>query len=439
MIILTILASIALLLILMVFIKLDTFFSLLIATLFLGVVNGVPLLEILDIIESGVGNQLGHLILVIGLGAILGKLLEESGATSQIAHYILKFFGESKANIAILVIAFIIGLPLFFEVGFILLIPIVYTLVKELNVPLLHLGLPMAVALSATHSFLPPHPGPLTVTNVFEANLGFVLLYGIAIAIPAIIITGYFFPKLKWIKNIETTIPEGLVNEKELNNPLSFLLSLSVILLPIFLITLRGLFESLSLEAVAFYKVIKILGESTVALFIAIVYIALLMMSKQQRSLKNLQVFVEKGFVSVAMIMIIIGAGGAFKEMIVHLEIASYLESYLKQLSFSPYLLAWLITAILRFSVGSATVTVMMSSAITMPLLAVPNVSPELLVLAVTTGSVALSHVNDPGFWMYKQYFNLSIQDAIKSRTTYTTLLSIIGISSILIIQLFIS
>jgi Gnt-I system high-affinity gluconate transporter len=436
MLILTVFISIIFLLCLMVFLRLDAFFSLLIASLCLGLMNGIPLLEILGIIEDGIGSQLGHLILVIGFGAILGKLLEESGATKQIAHKMLTLFGESRANIAILVVAFIVGLPLFFEVGFILLIPIVYTLVKKLRVPLISLGLPMSVALSATHSFLPPHPGPLAVTQIFEANLGLVLIYGIIIAVPAVFITGYVFPKFSWIKRLKATIPDGLITEKETSKPLSFSLSLSIVLLPILLITILAIFDSLSLENSRLYPIVEVIGESTVALFISIVYAIILMMFKQHLSIKELQPFISKSFTSISMIIIVIAAGGAYKEMIVYLKVDDYLEGYLSDLQLSPYILAWVVTALLRFSLGSATVTVMTASSIMLPLLSIQGISPELLVLSVTTGSVALSHVNDPGFWMYKQYFNLSIQDAIMSRTVYTTILSIVGIVGVYVLNL---
>ena len=432
--------GIALLLVLMVGFKLEGFVSLVIVSIVVGFMLGLPIEEMVSVIEKGIGGQLGHLALVVGFGAMIGKLMADCGAAQRIAMTMTDKFGEKRLQWAIMITAFVLGITLFFEVGFILLIPIVFTIVSKTKVNLMYVGLPMAVALSATHSFLPPHPGPAAVTKIYEANMGQVLLIGILIAIPAIILCGIFFSKTKLIKKMNPTIPDGLYNPKEFKDDEmpGFGISLFTALFPIILIAGQAICEMMMDSESLACKVISFIGNSSIALLLSVLLAIYTFGIARGRKMKEIVGSITGSMKSIATILLVIGGGGAFNAVLKAGGVADYISSNIGEMSISPLILSWVIAGVLRVALGSATVAVMTASGICAPLVIATGASPELMVLATTSGSVLFSHVNDPGFWLYKEYFNLSLPDAIKSRTVYTTMLGIIGLIGVLIFDLFI-
>jgi len=429
-----VLIGVLILLFLMIKLKLDGFISLLLVSIIVGAMMGMNLNDVIETMIEGIGGQLDELVIILGFGAMLGKLLSDSGAAQRIADTLVEKFGQKYIAYALVITAFLIGITLFFEVGFVLLIPIVFTVARQTGMNLLQIGLPMTVALSTTHSFLPPHPGPTAVASTFEASVGITLLYGIIIAIPALIVAGIIWPRMPIIKKMNPVMPEGLVTTKHFTDDEmpSFATSLLVATLPVILIAINAVCELTVATDAFFMPVISFLGNTSVALIITVLLGIYVLGIRKGRTIDDIMKSCKDGVKSIAMIMLVIGAGGAFKEVLVSSGVTEYIEGFATNMEFSPIILAWVIAAILRVALGSATVTVMTASGIVLPIAQASGMSMEIMTLAVTSGSVAFSHVNDPGFWLYKEYFNLSVKDAIKSRTTYTTILAVIGLLGVL-------
>jgi Gnt-I system high-affinity gluconate transporter len=497
--------AVALLLLLMTKFKFNGFVALLIVAIAVGLVQGMGLEKTYESIVDGVGGQLDDLVLILGLGAMLGKILADSGAAQKIASTLVNFFGVSRVQLAIVLSAFCIGITMFYEVGFVILIPLVFTIVREYKLPLLWVGLPMSITLSTMHSFLPPHPGPAAVAGTFEASMGLTLLYGLCIAIPAAALVAFTWPRLPFIKRMDPQMPVGLITEQEYdeNEIPSFGKCIFIVLIPVFLMGASAVAELSMKGEGQFYAVLTFVGESPIALLVALLF-AVVMLGPhiashtvaadaaaakyvddeddaQVRAVTSdegshlhhdrpngsgagepgasgVAVSQESGggvavatrpdryaaamksaaesVKPMAMIILVIGAGGAFKQVLVDSGIGDYVVKITEGWDVSPLILAWGIAVLMRICLGSATVAVVTAAGIVLPLVATSGISPELMVLAVTCGSIACSHVNDPGFWLFKEYFGLSVGDAIKSRTTYTTVLSIIGLGGVLLLSL---
>lgn len=438
---LMVLIGVIFLLFLMMKLKLNGFISLLIVSIFVGVLMGMDLNKIVESMISGIGSQIDDLSIILGFGAMLGKILSDSGAAQRIASTLVNKFGEKYVVYALVITAFLIGITLFYEVAFVVLIPIVFTIARKSNVNLLQIGLPMAVALSATHSFLPPHPGPISVAETFHASVGITLLYGIIIAIPALIVAGLLFPRIPFIKRMNPVIPEGLITTKQFTDEEmpGFGISLFVSILPVVLITINALCELFAPKNAAYIPFVSFIGDTSIALIIAVLTGIYFLGIRNGQKMEDMMKSCTEGVKSVAMILLVIGAGGAFKQVLVDSGVTDYIKTLVSDLHFSPLILAWLIAVVLRISVGSATVAVMTAAGIVLPIAQASGLSMEMMTLAVTCGSVAFSHVNDPGFWMYKEYYNLSVSEAIKTKTTYTTILSVIGLICLLILNVFVS
>lgn len=432
--------GVALLLILMILCKLNGFISLILVSLFVGVMEGMPLANVTDSMYKGIGGQLNDLILILGFGAMLGRLMSDCGAGQRIATTLINKFGMKKVQWAMLVTSIIVGISMFYEAGFILLIPIIYSVVKETKFPLIYIGFPATVSLSVCHSFLPPHPGPTLVANAFNASIGKTLLLGLLIAIPGAIIVGILFSKSSIIKNAKAHIPEGLTTSKLFKDEEmpSFAKSVFTALVPVILIAAAEFCGLLLPKDSTVLKYVKFFGDAPIALMISVIVAIFTFGFGCNRKMDEIGKSMTEAAKAIAMIILIIGAGGAFKQVLVDSGVGNTIVSMTQNLNMSPILLAWFIAVLLRVSLGSATVAVTAAAGLVAPLAASSGVSPSLMVLAVTTGSIFASHVNDPGFWMYKEYFGLSVADAIKTRTSYTTLLSIIGLIGVLILNIFV-
>ncbi|MFJ8925723.1 MULTISPECIES: gluconate:H+ symporter [unclassified Streptomyces] len=426
--------SVVALLFLMTKMKLNGFVSLMLVAVVVAMVQGISLPEISDVLETGIGDQLSGTLPVIGLGAMVGRVMGDAGAAQRIATKLTKAFGDRWVQVAMVVTAMLIGVTMFYEVAFVIIVPVAFTLVRVTRQNLLWIGLPMSIALSTMHSFLPPHPGPTAVAEMFDASVGQTLFVGLFIAVPAGALIALVWPRLPFIRRMNPSIPEGLVTERvfEEDEMPALGWSLAVALLPVVLIAGAAIAEMTLDDHAPGMGVIKFIGSPEFALLLTLLLAMYVFGPRVGRSFKEIATSCGDAAKSMAMIMLVIAAGGAYKNVLVEGGISDYIKDTTEHWSISPLLLAWLIAAILRIALGSATVAVSTAAGIVAPMVASSGASPELMVLAVSCGSIAFSHVNDPGFWMFKEYFNLSVLDAIKARTTYTTVLALLGLGGVL-------
>ncbi|EKN71595.1 gluconate transporter [Neobacillus bataviensis LMG 21833] len=431
--------AVVLLLVLMIPLKMNGFISLLLTSLFVGFLVGMPLDKIWSSISSGLGGQLGGTAIIVGLGAMIGTLMADAGAAQRIATRLMDKLGIKRVQVAILIASLILGVTMFYEVAFVLIIPLVFVIVRQTKLNLLYVALPMSIALSTAHSFLPPHPGPAAVAGVFQANMSLTLLYGLIIAIPAAAFIGLTWTRVPFFKKINPAIPEGLVTNKtftEEEMP-GFGVSIFVAIVPVLLMAIDAVCTLFLPKENGFRHIMDFIGSSNMALLIALLLAMWLLGPRVGRPLKDVMQSCSNAVKPMAMIILVIGAGGAFKQVLVDGGIADYIKDMTGGWSISPIILAWLIAALLRIALGSATVAVMTAAGVVLPIAQASGISMELMTLAVTCGSIAFSHVTDPGFWMFKEYLNLSVGEAIKIRTTYTTALGLIGLAGVLILNLF--
>jgi Gnt-I system high-affinity gluconate transporter len=418
--------------------KFSPFLSLLIVAIFAGLCLGMSPADLLKSVEKGVGSTLGGLTLIICLGSILGKTLEVSGAAEQISSTLINGFGQKNIQWAVLLTGFLIGIPLYYNAGFVILVPLVFSLAKKTGLPLLYIAIPMAASLSTTHCFLPPHPGPVVLVNAFKADMGKVLIYGILIAVPIVILAG---PMLgRFLQKIKTTTLPSLsetapIADKKL--PAVFP-SFIIALLPVILITLAVLANSFLADGSFLKKLISFTGDSTMALLIAVLVSICYFGIMQGNKMEAITKWVNDAVSGVAIILLIITAGGVLKQVLTDSGTGTYIASFSSKWQMPPLLFAWLVTALLRVTIGSATVAGITAAGIVAPLLATGTVSPELMVLAVGSGSVFGSHVNDPGFWLFKEFFKLSLKQTFLSWTLMEILISVLGLVGVLLLDLFI-
>lgn len=417
--------------------KVSPFLSLLIVALLAGLAFGMEPPVLLKAVKTGVGSTLGDVALIICLGAVLGKILEMSGAARQIANTLIHSFGEKNIQWAILLTGFMVGIPLYYNAGFIILVPLVFSIARTAKLPLLYIAIPMAAGLSTTHCFLPPHPGPMFLVGAFKADLGKTLMYGLIIAIPVVIIAGPMLGRILKKMNIE--IPGHVTTEAEINNLPGRFSSFFLALLPVLLIALAVIAETFFPGTSIIKKIVLFTGDATVALLLSVLLAVLILGVMRGRSMQKVMQWLNDSIAGVAVILLIITAGGVFKQVLVDSGTAAYITSFSKDWDIHPLIFTWLITALLRVAIGSATVAGITAAGIVSPLLATGTVSPELLVLAVGTGSVFGSHVNDSGFWIFKEFFNLSLKQTFLSWTVMETLISILGLVGLMVLSMFIN
>jgi len=444
----TVALAIALLLVLIIVAKLNTFIALVITAFVTALLLGMPLDKVVPTVEAGMGGTLGHIALIFGLGAMLGKLLADGGGATRIAHTLINKFGLKNIQWAVVIASFIIGIALFFEVGLVLLIPIVYTIAKETKLPALHLGIPMAAALSVTHGFLPPHPGPVLIAKEYGANLGEVLLYGFIIAIPVSIIAGPVFNKIA--KKIAPTAftREGDISSlgKNVNFKLEdtpgFGISTLTALFPVILMLIATIVKLIvtakDIEPGNGIKALYLLGDASTAMLLSILFAIVTMGLKRKRTMKDVMNSVTDAIYPIGMMLLIIGGGGAFKQVLIDGGVGKHVETLFTGSNFSPIILAWLVAAVLRIALGSATVAAISTTGIIIPILATTDANLALVVLATGAGSVIASHVNDAGFWMFKEYFGLSVKETLLTWTLLETIISVSGLIFILIFSMFV-
>lgn len=416
--------------------KVSPFLSLLIVAILSGLFLGMEPMQVIKSIEKGVGNTLGGLALIICLGAILGKVLQEGGAAEKISTTLINSFGQKNIQWAVLLTGFLIGIPLYYNAGFVILVPLVFSISQKAKLPLLYVAIPMAASLSTTHCFLPPHPSPVFLVNAFNADMGKTLIYGMIITIPVVILAGPVLGRI--LKGIEVKANSFFLSDDktEKNLPAAFP-SFIIGLLPVILITLSVLANSF-LPDQLLKKVIVFIGDPTIALllsvFLAIWYFGL----RAGKTMETTMKWLNDSISGIAMIVLIITAGGVFKQVLQDSGTDQYIASFSSKWQMPPLIFAWLITALLRVAIGSATVAGITAASVVTPLVVSGVVSPELMVLAVGTGSVFGSHINDSGFWMFKEFFNLTLKQTFLSWTIMETTISILGLIGVLLLNMFI-
>ncbi len=434
---LILLLAVLLLILLITVIKLHPFISFLIVCILTGLCKGMDVGQIMGSVQKGIGELMGSLMVILCVGAMLGKLVADSGAANKIASGLIQAFGTKRIQWALVLTAFIVGIPLFYGVGFVLLVPLVITVATRYKLPAVYLGLPTLAALSVTHGFLPPHPSPVALSEQFHADMGMTLLYGMMIAIPAIIIAGPVFSvTLKKYTNKPLAIfTSNDIPEDKLPGMFPSLLAA---FLPVLLIAADTIVKVIIPQKNDFTKIIHILGDPSIAMLLSLLIAIYTLGTRQGKNIKTIMAPMGDAVKDISGILLIIAGAGALKQILLDTGISNELIQPLTTLAVHPLLLAWGISAILRVSIGSATVAGLTAAGIVAPMIASSGVNPCLMVLATGAGSLFFSHVNDPGFWMFKEYFNLTVKETIKTWSVMETIVSVAGLIGVFIINYFI-
>ena len=424
-------ASIVLLVLLISWGKIQPFLAFLVASSVAAVLLGLPAEKVPAVLEKGIGNLLGGLLAIVCIGAMFGKLVANSGAAQKIAMVLMRMFGEKYLTWALMFTGFLVGIPLFYNVGFVLLVPLVFSVVQQTKVPPIYLGIPMFASLSVTHGFLPPHPAPTAMLPMFGADIATTLLYGLIVAVPAMIIAGPVFAGL--FRNVKsnpiTLFVAPLRPEHELPSTFNCFASA---LLPVVLIACSML---VPLAPDEMQSALRFWTNPLVVMLLSLAVATWTLGLARGMKIQSLMDEYGNSVKDIAVILLIIAGAGTLKEVFVATGVDKQISETLTGIAIDPLVLGWLIAGIIRVSLGSATVAGMTAAGLMAPVVASTNVDPNLMVLAVGAGSLMFSHVNDSGFWMAKEYFNLSLKDTLKSWTLMEGIVGVVGIAGVLILE----
>ncbi|MBK5439283.1 GntP family permease [Pseudomonas sp. TH32] len=421
--------------------KVHPFIALIIAAGFLGLTSGMPVDKIIKAFQDGFGGVLGFVGIILALGTMLGKMMADSGGADQIAQTLVRAFGKEKVQWAMMFAAFLVGIPLFFEIGFVLLIPLVFIVARRTGVSLIKIGIPLLAGLSAVHGLVPPHPGPLLAIGVFGADIGKTILYGLIVALPTAIIAGPLYGSFiaKYIPgNPSQELVDQLASEQPESKTLpSFSITLITVLLPVFLMLLKTFADVALPDGHVIRNWMDMIGHPITALLLALLLSLYTFGHRQGIGSKQILKLLDASLAPTAAIILIIGAGGGFKQMLVTSGVGDVIGHMAVTAQINPILLAWLVAAVIRVATGSATVATITGAGIVVPVVGmIPGVNRELLVLATGAGSLVLSHVNDAGFWLVKQYFNMTVAETFKAWTAMETILSVVALGFIMLLSL---
>lgn len=418
-------------------VHLNAFIALTISGLALGIAAGMPLGEVANSFQKGMGSTLGFLATVLGLGTILGKMLEVSGGAQRLAQTLLRTFGVKRAPWAMMVVAFICGIPVFFQVGFVLLIPVIFSVAKQAKMSLVRIGVPVVAALITVHAMVPPHPAALAVVNQLHADIGTTIALSLLAGIPAAIVAGPLYGTFI-ARRTKTDPPEGLVIDEVLDEEQlpKFGITLFTILLPMLIMVAKTLIDLIAPADAPYMGVVSFIGNPITALLISALFAYWSLGLARGMTMPTIEKLTEECFKPVAGILLIIGAGGAFNQVLQDSGVGKALGEVLTNMHMNPVVMAWLIALIMRFAVGSTTVAMVTSAGIILPLMASTGMNPAVMCLAIGAGGIGLSHVNDSGFWIVKEYFGMSLKDTFKSWTASTTIASVVAMLATLGISL---
>lgn len=413
--------------------KWSPFLALLAAALLIGFLNGMSVPDITKAIEKGVGSILGSMALILCLGAMQGRVLEKTGAAKVISRYLMEKFGKKGIQWAVLLMGLLVGIPLFYNAGFVILVPFVFTIAAGAGVPLLYVAIPLSAALSVTHGFLPPHPGPVSLASIFNASIGKTMLYGLLVTIPIVWVAGIEFGKrFKFSGRIPSP---GSAMENDSALP-SVGVSISVAILPVVLIAVPALLIPILGEDSPLAKIAAAIGEPVLAMLVAAIAAGYWLCIRRGIPVVELMKYYGSAIESIAVIMMIIAGGGALKQVLTETGVADQVAHLLTQYAFPPILAGWLVSASIRIIIGSATVAGITAAGILAPLVQSSGVSPEWMVLSLGAGSIFCSHVNDTGFWMFKEYYGLTVKETLMSWTIMESIISVLGLILILLLSM---
>lgn len=434
-----VIVGVALLLFLNMKVKLNSFLALLISAMVVGILNGMSLPDLVKTVTNGVGGTLGSLLLIIGLGAVLGKLMVDSGAAQRVATTLLNKFGMKNVQWAIIIVGAIFGISVFYEVAFIILAPLVISIAIEAKTPYIRLGVTMTAAATMAHSLFPPQAGPVALIEAYGADMGMVYILGMVVFIPAVICAGVLLPKTKVIQKLNYSVPPLLQKSKEFTEEEmpGFGLSLFVPLLPAIIITTATILNIFIAEDTLVYEIVNFFGSSVISMLIAVLVAIYAFGTRVGRTMDEVMESFTEAIKGVAMVICIVGAGGAFKQVILDSGVGDYIASIMENTTVSPLIMAWFITALIRIATGTGVVSAITAAGIVGPLMGTFDVNPVLMVLATACGSNTITHVNDASFWLFKEYFNLSIEDTFKTWGLLLFTTSIVGLSVVLILDIF--
>jgi len=432
-----VLISLLVLVLMIVWAKINPFIAFLVSAILAGLLLGIPVQNIAKSLQQGIGNLLGGLVTIITMGAMLGKIVADSGAAQKISEFLMRIFGKNYINWAMMITGFIVGIPLFFNVGFVLLIPLVFTVTYQYKISAVYVGIPMLAALSVTHGFLPPHPAPAALVAQFDANMGLTLIYGIIIAIPTIVLAGPVFGST--LKKMSASPLQAFQARIKPNEELPGIVnSFFSSLLPVFLLIATSLLLIWIDKQSTWYPLLLFVSDPSIVMLLSLLvatYSLGLKMNTQMSEIMDSYVLAVK---DIAMILLIIAGAGAFMQVLMDSGVSIIIANSLREWDMHPLLLGWLIAAIIRICVGSATVAGLTAAGIIAPIVASGAADPNLMVISIGAGSLIFSHFNDGGFWLVKEYFNISIKDTLKSWSLMETIVAIVGLFGVLALDLII-
>ena len=416
--------------------KLNPFVTLVVISVLLALVVGMPMGDIIKSFEAGVGGTLGHIALVVGLGTMLGKMMAESGGAERIARTLIAFFGEKNVHWAMMTIALVVGMPVFFEVGFVLLVPIAFNVAKRTGTSMVLVGIPMVVGLSVVHGLVPPHPGALLAVTAYKADIGKTILYALLVGVPTAAVAGPLFARLmdRYVKLPEvnpiadqfTERARGAGSVKSAQSLPGFGVTLFTIFLPVILMLIGSWADLFTAPRSFPNELLKLLGNSVVALLIAALVSFYTFGKARGFNRDTILKFCNECLAPTANITLVVGAGGGFGRVLRDSGISAVIVNVASSAHVSVLVLGWLVAAMVRIATGSATVAMATAAGIVAPIAAGdPSVRPEFLVLTTGAGSLVLSHVNDGGFWLVKEYFNMSVPQTFKTWTVCETIISV--------------
>lgn len=436
--------GIALMLVLNMKFKVNAMVSLLIAALTIGFLERMGPAELLETIQTGFGSTLGSLAIIVVFGAVIGKLMVDSGAATRLADTLIEKFGVGKVKVAMVIVGLVFGLAMFYEVAFIILAPLIIAVAVEAKVPFLKIAIPAVAATTTAHSLFPPQPGPVALVDAYGADTGMVYIYALIVAIPTVIITGWVLPR--FLGDLDRPVPKLMRPDEDIpaDQRPSFALSLFVPLIPAIVMISATITKAFVSEDSAAYEWVSFIGSSIPAMAIALIAAIYFFGIKQGRSMEWTMGVFESAVKGIAMVILIIGAGGALKQVIIDSGVGDYIGSLMTATSISPYIMAWAITVLIRLATGQGVVSAMTAAGIIFAALMDPvtgtitAVNPALLVVATAAGSNTLTHVNDASFWLFKGYFDLSVKDTLKTWGLLQLCNSIVGLVVVMGISVFV-
>ncbi len=421
--------------------KVHPFVALVSVSLAMGAAAGMPLANTVKAFQDGVGTTLGFIAVVVGLGTMLGKMMAESGAATRIATTLIDRFGEQRVHWAIMIVAFIVGIPVFFQVGFVLLIPLVFTLARRTGTSLIKIGLALVAGLSVVHGMLPPHPAAMLALTAYKADIGRTILYGLLVGLPTAALAGPIYGS--WIaKRIPLPADnpmaeqlEGTGNENALSP--GFAISVFTVTVPVLLMLLSTITDLVAGPRSSVLPFTHFVGNPIVALFLALIFSVWSLTRARHFTRHEIVKFCNDCLAPTAAILLVIGGGGGFNQVLVQSGVGTAIAHAALNASISPLLLAWSVATLIRVATGSTTVAMTTAAGIVAPIAAAtPGASPELLVLATGAGALMLSHVNDAGFWLIKEFFNMSVPQTLKTWTVAETIIGVTGLVLTLMLSL---